>query len=185
MGDKDKMQTCNSEEKEVWITRFYIKSVRDDFFFFLMVKTQASIWVNPLRPVCLLPVLTSCLIPSTDTVALARRFPSTSLTTPLTPRCTCGSHDQHFLRLCHCFTIFIFSGIETLHPSTFWLWVSATVPHRDLICMFYNLLNESQQSLAVVFPLRWQFALVRKLVAPKKDGNLKAVGVQVAEVIHA
>ncbi len=180
MGDKDKMQTCNSEEKEVWITRFYIKSVRDDCFFIWWWKHR-----RPLRPVCLLPVLTSCLIPSTDTVALARRFPSTSLTTPLTPRCTCGSHDQHFLRLCHCFTIFIFSGIETLHPSTFWLWVSASVPHRDLIFMFYNLLNESQQSLAVVFPLRWQFALVRKLVAPKKDGNLKAVGVQVAEVIHA
>lgn len=30
MGDKVKMQTCNSEEKEVWIARFYIQSVRDD-----------------------------------------------------------------------------------------------------------------------------------------------------------
>lgn len=36
------------------------------------------------------PVLTSCHIPSTDMVALASGFPSTSLTTPLIPRCTFG-----------------------------------------------------------------------------------------------
>lgn len=104
-----------------------------------MVKKQASIWTSPLRAEmteCLLPVLTSCLIPSTDTVAFARRFPSTSLTTPLMPRCTCGSHDQHFLRLCRCLTSYSLE-IEILHPSTFWLWVSATMPHRDLICMCF------------------------------------------------
>lgn len=35
-----------------------------------------------------IPVLTSCHIPSTDMVALGSAFPSTSLTTPLIPRCT-------------------------------------------------------------------------------------------------
>lgn len=135
---------------------------------------------------CLLPVLTSCLIPSTDTVAFARRFPSTSLTTPLMPRCTCGSHDQHFLRLFRCFTMFILSGNRnsaSVHLLA--LSFSHYATQRSDLYVFYNLLNESQQSLAVVFPLRCQFALMRKLVAPKKDGNLKAVGVQVAEVIHA
>lgn len=36
-----------------------------------------------------LPAFTSCRIPSTDMVALGSGLPSTSLTIPLIPRCTC------------------------------------------------------------------------------------------------
>lgn len=48
-----------------------------------------------------------------------------------------------------------------------------------------HLLDEGQQSLAVVLPLQRQLALVGKLVASQEDGELKAVGVQVTEVVHA
>ncbi len=47
-----------------------------------------------------------------------------------------------------------------------------------------HLFNEGQQSLAVVLPLERQFTFMGKLVTAQEDGELKAVGVQVAEVVH-
>lgn len=47
------------------------------------------------------------------------------------------------------------------------------------------LFHENNQGLAVVFPLFGQLALVGILVTANIDGELKAVGVQVAEVIDA
>lgn len=47
-----------------------------------------------------------------------------------------------------------------------------------------HLLYEGQQSLTVVLPLQRQLTLMGKLVTAQEDGKLKAVGVQVAEVIH-
>lgn len=47
-----------------------------------------------------------------------------------------------------------------------------------------HLFNEGQQSLTVVLPLKSKFTFMRKLVTAQEDGQLKAVGVQVAEVIH-
>lgn len=46
------------------------------------------------------------------------------------------------------------------------------------------MLDEGQQRLLVVLPLEREFAFVGKLVAAQEDGQLKAVGVQVAEVVH-
>lgn len=46
------------------------------------------------------------------------------------------------------------------------------------------LFHETQQRLAVVLPLQRQLALMRELVAAQEDGELEAVGVQVAEVVH-
>lgn len=47
-----------------------------------------------------------------------------------------------------------------------------------------HLFNKGQQRLAVFLPLQWKFTFMRKLVTPQEDGQLKTVGVQVAEVIH-
>ena len=54
--------------------------------------------------------------------------------------------------------------------------------HTNLSCSY--LFNEGQQSLAVVLPLKRKFTLMRKLVTAQEDGELEAVGVQVAEVVH-
>jgi len=47
-----------------------------------------------------------------------------------------------------------------------------------------HLLYEGQQRLAVVLPLFGEVVLVGELVAAQEDAELKAVGVQVAEVVH-
>lgn len=47
------------------------------------------------------------------------------------------------------------------------------------------LLHENDEGLPVVFPLLRQLALVGILVTAHVDGQLKAVGVQIAEVIYA
>lgn len=47
------------------------------------------------------------------------------------------------------------------------------------------LLHEGQKRLSVVLPFLRQFALVGELVTAEEDRNLKAVGVQIAKVIHA
>ena len=47
-----------------------------------------------------------------------------------------------------------------------------------------DLFYEGQQRFAVDLPLSRKFTLMRKLVAAQEDGELKTVGVQVAEVIH-
>lgn len=47
-----------------------------------------------------------------------------------------------------------------------------------------HLFDEGQQSLAVALPLERKFTFMWKLVTAQEDGQLKAVGVQVAEVIH-
>lgn len=46
------------------------------------------------------------------------------------------------------------------------------------------LLDEGQQGLFVVLPLQRKFTFMGKLVAAQEDGQLEAVGVQVAEVVH-
>lgn len=46
------------------------------------------------------------------------------------------------------------------------------------------LLDEGQQSLFVVLPLERKFTFMGKLVTAQEDGQLEAVGVQVAEVVH-
>ena len=47
-----------------------------------------------------------------------------------------------------------------------------------------HLFNEGEQRFTVALPLFRKFTLVRKLVTAQEDGELKTVGVQVAEVIH-
>lgn len=47
------------------------------------------------------------------------------------------------------------------------------------------LFHENNQGLAVVLPFLWQLTFVGILVTANIDGELKAVGVQVAEVIDA
>lgn len=47
-----------------------------------------------------------------------------------------------------------------------------------------HLFDEWQQSLAVALPLERKFTFMWKLVTAQEDGQLEAVGVQVAEVIH-
>lgn len=47
-----------------------------------------------------------------------------------------------------------------------------------------HLFNKGQQSLTVVLPLKRQFTLMGKLITAQEDGELEAVCVQVAEVIH-
>ncbi len=47
-----------------------------------------------------------------------------------------------------------------------------------------HLFDEGQQSLAVVLPLNRKFTFMGKLVTAQEDGKLKAVGVQVAEIVH-
>lgn len=48
-----------------------------------------------------------------------------------------------------------------------------------------DLLHEEEERLFVVLPLDGKLAGVRKLVAGKLHRHLEAIGVQVAEVIHA
>lgn len=57
------------------------------------------------------------------------------------------------------------------------------VVHRFLELRSY-LLDEGQQRLLVVLPLERKFTFMGKLVAAQEDGQLEAVGVQVAEVVH-
>lgn len=46
------------------------------------------------------------------------------------------------------------------------------------------LLHEDEKRLAIVLPLLRQFALMREFVTSHIHRQLKAVGVQIAEVIH-
>lgn len=48
-----------------------------------------------------------------------------------------------------------------------------------------HLVHEGEEGLLVVLPLVPQLTLMRELVTAQEDGQLKAVGVEVAEVIHA
>lgn len=54
----------------------------------------------------------------------------------------------------------------------------------SVLCVSSYLLNEGQQRLLVVLPLERKFTFMGKLVTAQEDGQLKAVGVQVAEVVH-
>lgn len=55
---------------------------------------------------------------------------------------------------------------------------------RQLLELRSYLLNEGQQRLLVVLPLERKFTFMGELVTAQENGQLKAVGVQVAEVIH-
>lgn len=46
------------------------------------------------------------------------------------------------------------------------------------------LLHVNEQRLLVVLPLNWKFTGMRELIAGQLHRHLKAVGVQVTEVIH-
>lgn len=48
-----------------------------------------------------------------------------------------------------------------------------------------HLLHEGEQSLLVVLPLSGQLTLMRELITAQVDGELQAVGVQVAEVVNS
>lgn len=56
-----------------------------------------------------------------------------------------------------------------------------------VICRSYfvqYLLHEDKQRLAIVLPLLRQLALMREFVTAHVHRQLKAVGVQVAEIVH-
>lgn len=47
-----------------------------------------------------------------------------------------------------------------------------------------DLLHEDEHCLSVLLPLVCQITLMRELVTSQEYGQLKTVGVQIAEVIH-
>lgn len=47
-----------------------------------------------------------------------------------------------------------------------------------------DLLHEGEHCLSVLLPLVCQVALMRELITAQEYGQLKTVGVQVAEIIH-
>lgn len=102
-------------------------------------------------------------MPPTTMVALAMGSPCWSVTKPLMPRWTYAGKGNE--RSCVGQAGQLLAPCPA-HPSTY-------------------LLHEGEQRLLVVLPLLLQLALVGELVAAQVDGELQAVGVQVAEVIQA
>lgn len=124
--------------------------------------------------------MTSCRIPSTVTVALGSAVPSTSLTTPFIPRCTCtGNSISHLPELQTTMSSFTISTGRSSFRQHF-----KTTVMKILGESVSHLFDEGQQSLAVALPLERKFTFMWKLVTAQEDGQLEAVGVQVAEVIH-
>ena len=70
---------------------------------------------------------------------------------------------------------------NAIHDDGLYVCVSAhvTTNKRPLY-----LLHEDQQRFTVVLPLLWQLSLMGEFVAAHKHGQLKAVCMQVAKVIH-
>lgn len=68
--------------------------------------------------------------------------------------------------------------------SAVWISVKIQFGASLSVSVLTDLLHEDEHSFSVLLPLLCQLTLMRELITAQEYGQLKAVGVKVAEIIH-